>query len=381
MRSRAGTPLTLAWHSLARHRSRLFVTVLGIATATVLIVFQGSLLHGFVAAAGKMISSTDGDLWVLPRGVQCFEFSGRLPERFGAMARSVPGVERVAYVAAGFATLRRPDGGSLAVVVVGKGEDAAPAYPFAAVDPGGRKALPGHFSVERSAAPLMGIDSIPASVEIADRRARVTRLVDAFGTFMGSPFMFGRYEDVREMLGLARGDASYVVLKTDPGVDLGMTKAAVQSILTETDVKTSAEFRADAGRFWLLQTGAGGGFVVAAVLGFFVGLVIVSQTVHTTALENRREFAVLRAMGAPVRVLRAVVLIQALAAGIVGTAVGLLLTWPVVWAASVSMVSWIQTPWWLRIAAVFSSLLMCALSSLAAIRLVERIDPEEVLRQ
>jgi hypothetical protein len=66
--------MRLAWYNIAHDRTRFLVTVLGITCAVFLMIFQGSILLGFLQASSKIIDATDADLWITGRGVQCFEF-------------------------------------------------------------------------------------------------------------------------------------------------------------------------------------------------------------------------------------------------------------------------------------------------------------------
>ena len=79
------------------------MTIVGVALAVFLMVFQGSLLVGFIQAAGRVVRSIDGSVWIVPRGVPCFDLSARLPRRFADLARQTSGVNRTIAVASGFA--------------------------------------------------------------------------------------------------------------------------------------------------------------------------------------------------------------------------------------------------------------------------------------
>jgi len=115
------------------------------------------------------------------------------------------------------------------------------------------------------------------------------------------------------------------------------------------------------------------------VLGFIIGLVVVSQTIYATTMDNLEEFATLKAIGAPRRFILRVVLTQALLAGAVGCAVGLLATYPLERLAT-GIVPWVYTPWWLPIIALLPTLLMCVLASIVSIRVALHVDPAKVFR-
>ena len=80
--------MKLAWKNILHERTRFLVTTMGVAFATTLMIFQGSLLFGFLRAASKLIETTDSDIWITARGVACFDFPGPIrTESAGVGAR------------------------------------------------------------------------------------------------------------------------------------------------------------------------------------------------------------------------------------------------------------------------------------------------------
>src|ERR1700756_5165982 len=84
--------MKLAWQNIVHDRARFSVTVLGVSFAVFLMVFQGSLLAGFLRAASRLIDASDSDIWITARGVQAFEFGIPIEGRLREMAAGVPGV-------------------------------------------------------------------------------------------------------------------------------------------------------------------------------------------------------------------------------------------------------------------------------------------------
>jgi len=84
--------MKLAWQNIIHDRARFSVTVLGVSFAVFLMVFQGSLLAGFLQAASRLIDASDSDIWITARGVQAFEFGTPIEGRVREMAAGVPGV-------------------------------------------------------------------------------------------------------------------------------------------------------------------------------------------------------------------------------------------------------------------------------------------------
>jgi putative ABC transport system permease protein len=74
--------MSLAFKNLLHDRTRFVVTALGVAFAVFLMIFQGSLLIGFLRAAAEIVDAADADIWITARGVNCFDFSATLDRRF-----------------------------------------------------------------------------------------------------------------------------------------------------------------------------------------------------------------------------------------------------------------------------------------------------------
>src|ERR1700676_3175362 len=66
--SSAEVPMKLAWQNIVHDRGRFSVTVLGVSFAVFLMVFQVSLLIGFLRAASRLIDASDSDFWFTARG-------------------------------------------------------------------------------------------------------------------------------------------------------------------------------------------------------------------------------------------------------------------------------------------------------------------------
>ena len=106
---------------------------------------------------------------------------------------------------------------------------------------------------------------------------------------------------------------------------------------------------------------------------------ITSQTLRGAILAALREYATLRALGVPLRALRAVVLEQAFWVGVTGIALTGVLTLVVVAAAVSANVAILLPPWSLGAAAVLT-LSVALVSGLLALAPLRRTEPAELLR-
>lgn len=204
------------------------------------------------------------------------------------------------------------------------------------------------------------------------------RSVQGFGSFLGSPYVFGSLRDARNCLDLDEDGAMFLLIRTD-GRSTAAVRAALRERVPELDVLTKAQFAARARTYWTTQTGAGGALLTAALLGFLVGVLIVSQTVYATTLENIEEFATLKALGATRLYIVRIVALQALASAVLGCAAGMLLSLPVMNLAR-QAISWIYTPWQLAVLLAAGTLILAALASIAAVRAALTVEPGRVFR-
>jgi putative ABC transport system permease protein len=369
----------LAWRNLHHDRFRFLVTIVGIAFAVFLMIFQGSLLVGFLRTSSKNIDMTDADLWISARGIEAFEFAAPLPERFYDIAAGFEGVESVHRMTLGFVFFKKPSGMPQSVLLIGAEPGTGSRFPIPYVDAQRTSVAPEAILVDQSDARALDVGAVPLGIEINERRARVVDIIHGFGSFFGTPFVFTGYPDAVRYLRW-RGDAAvFLIVRVQPGHDLRRVRHALQGKLPEVDVWTREEFSRRARTFWVRKTGAGGAILLVALLGFLVGMVIVSQNIYATTMENLEEFATLKAIGARRWYIQKVVLTQALVCGVLGSLLGLAALLPMLGPIR-NMVSWIYTPWWVPLGMIVVGLFMCVLASVASIRKALAVEPGRVFR-
>ncbi|HUR21776.1 MAG TPA: ABC transporter permease [Vicinamibacterales bacterium] len=370
--------LLIAWRNLVADRIRLMVTLVGIAFAVMLMIFEGSLLVGFVAAASNIVDATDADIWVTARGVRAFDLPAPLPDRFRDVVRGVDGVESAGRLVAGFTSWSPPSGQNRTVLLVGADRNiggrlpsprVANAYAFESV------------VVDRSSAADLEAGNLPVEVEIGSprRRAIVRHLATGFGTFLGPPYVFTGYDDGVRYLGWSPQQTAFIAVRLRNSSRVASAKRDIAAKLPEVDVWSTREFAWRSSSYWLIQTGAGGALLTAAVLGLMVGLVIVAQNMYAITLQHIEEFATLKALGASNASIAAIVSLQALISGAIGTTIGIATAAPGVRYAA-ALIPWIVMPGWLVGLVAAVGIGMCLMACLIAIRPAMSSDPATVFR-
>jgi putative ABC transport system permease protein len=373
--------MKLAWQNIVHDRGRFSVTVLAVSFAIALMVFQGSLLVGFLQAASRFVDASDFDIWITGRGVQAFEFGTTLESRLREMATGVTGVTETSRVCMAFAVYRTPAGRQQVVALVGADPNVGKHFPVPDFPAPGSTgyASPEAVLYDQSDRDQIEVSVLPAEVEINRRRASIERETKGFGAFLGVPFLFTSYRNAARYLGFGPEEAMYILLRVGKGYSVSDVQQILRQRLPEVDVLTRNEFSQRARMYWTIKTGAGGAILTAAVLGFLIGLVIVSQTIYANTVENIEEYATLKALGASQVFVARIVLTQALICGAGGSLLGLFAIVPLI-ARAKSLIPWIYTPWWLPPAMVVPTLVMCSLASVASVRSALTVEPGRVFR-
>jgi len=370
----------LALTHLLSDISRLVVAVVGVGFAVVLMIFQGSLLLGFMSAASRVMSACDADLWIVPKGVSSVDFPAPLPERFADLSMTVDGVEHVDRLCFGFVSYRRPDGTFYSLGLVGvEGVRNHTRFPFPST-PGASISLPETLTIDESTARILDIRSLPERGELLNRRVQLSSVVSGFSTFLGAPYGFLHYRDAQRYLHLSPDETHFLLVRIRRGADIDDVRRRLAARLPEVIVWTNATFSKRAEVFWMTQTGAGGAILAAAVLGFLIGMMITSQTLYSTTMERIEEIATLKALGATSCWLIKFILTQTLAIGAAGSLIGALLAPLAVSSARIHVVPWVDTPAWLPIFVTAPTLIMCSAAAFASIRTVLHLEPANVFR-
>lgn len=350
---------------------------LAVAGSTLLVGFQLSLLVGFMDASAILVRRSGADIWIVPKGVLAIELSDRIDIGTLDIARSDPGIAEAHDLVIGMAPLRTEHGKRISVTLVGLPRGARSALP----SPQAGSAIPGEEGVyDQTHVGLLGAQASERLSEIREIPFRLTAAVLSLPSFLGTPHVFVRSEAARAALGVESRDTSYVLAWLAPGATVPAVIERLSPRLEHAEAMSAEALSQRVASFWLLQTGAGGGFLLAALLGLIIGALIVGQLLWINVLESRAAVAALLAFGTPARALRSALSIQGFCIGMLGGVTGMLLVLPTIHLTARGLVPWIGRPSGLLVLTVLGAgLVGWTAAQLPAARAI-RVDPALALR-
>jgi putative ABC transport system permease protein len=369
---------TLASRNLFHDRLRFVATVIGIVFSIVLVTVQMGLFLGFGRMVTTVIDNAHADLWIMPRGVKCFEDPSLLDARKRTDALQTAGVADAVPLIIGFSDWRLPTGSLTPVFVVGIDLKAKALLPWNVVE-GSVESLSAEnaVAVDTSYFERLGVSKVGDTAQLRNLDVKVTALTEGIRSFTTTPYVFLNIDRARGYTGAASDEASYFLVRLQPKADLEQVRRNLLSNISGVEVLTSAEFADRSRSFWLFSTGAGAALFAGALLGVIVGTVIVAQTLYSSTKDHLNEFATLRAIGSSRRYIYRVIVWQALVNAVIGFVIAMLIGYAVVQLTAATALPILITPG--LIAGLFAlTVVMCVGSAIAAIVKVTRIDPAMV---
>jgi putative ABC transport system permease protein len=362
------------WHwtfkSLVIRPLALAASVLAAGLAFLLVL----LFEGFYTGESEQIvayvENSRADVWVMQRGVSNMHMATSFLSDWKAdLVAEVPGVSHVDGILYLNTVVHAPSSEWFSYVV--------------GLDPTGTRAGPWAMSVGR-AMPGPGEVVVPAVfsqigqvslgdvIRIADRELTVVGLSE--GTFsLANAVVFVSRTDLEELMS-SLDILSFLLVQAEPGVDPETLAADIERHVDDVSALTREQFVANDRRM-AMQMGVET-IALITVIGGSLALLLVAFTCYSLVTRQRRELAVIRAIGAARGSLYASVMLQGgvVALGGVGVALGLA-------ALAVPAIAWLvpqvtlQLSWGSAGRVLVVGLLVAVAASAWAARQVSRVDP------
>lgn len=366
----------LARRNLTRNRVRLVASVGGVALALSLTLALDAIYAGVANQLTTYIERAGADVWVAQSGVRNLHMvASTLPASVVDEVRAADGVDAVTPILEATDTVAAGDERAV-VYVIGLPPEASMGGPWAVAE-GSARVGPGEIIVDRSFAAKAGV-TIGDTVEVLGGTARIVGLSQGTASLVNS-VAFVSFGDFRAM----RGDApviSFALVRVAAGVSPEAVAADIERLVPGVTAQSRTSF---AGQERRIVTDMSADVIsIMSVVGFIVALAVVALTVYVATLARRRDYGVLKALGARNRVLYRVVLVQAAISVAVGFAIGLAFTGLLAFAVGRTDVN-------LELAITGSSLakvavfaaIIAGLAAILPIRQVAGVDPAVVFRR
>ena len=311
--------MNLALRNLSRDRTRLGLSVTGVALATMLVLLLSGFLDGMNAQITSYLDHTPGSIVVAQSGIKnMLVATSVLPPGTRDRVLATEGVSSVAPILSSF-------------VIIELGGEKRSAY-LVGFDPAlgggpwrlaaGREiASDDEAVVDRALARRYDL-AIDESFDLMGRRFTIVGLSDGTTSWMTS-FIFVR-KSAAELLFSAPGMTSFLIVAPSESVDEAALRERLNAV---PGVITFPKAEVAQNDVIVFSRVIGPPVRLMTAIAFVVGVLVVGLVLYSATIERRREYGVLKAIGSGSRTLYGVALTQALIVTAAGAVVGLSLAW------------------------------------------------------
>ncbi|MEO5762968.1 MAG: ABC transporter permease [Vicinamibacteria bacterium] len=373
--------VSLARKNLFHDRIRFAITLAGVAFAVTLVLVQVGLFLGLLDKATVTIRHSNADIWIVGKNTPNVDFGRPIPETLVLRARGVEGVERAENAIVQFMTIQLPNGSAENSLVYGVSDGASWNLPWKIEEGHGGDDLERGFNVvmDRSASLRFGNFAMNEYREIAGRRFRIIGRSAEAESFTTTPIVFMDFANAQSLQEQLRGATTYVLVKVAPGFDAADVATRLKPLFPFNEVHTRNEWANASRGYWIKSTGLGMSMGVTVFLGILVGVVIVAQTLYTSAVENIRQFGTVKAIGGSNWDIYRILGEQALINAILGFLLGAAASYGARPAMATLHLNVLLSPQFSAVVFV-GTVAMCLAAALFSFRRVALIDPALVFR-
>ena len=372
--------VSLARKNLLHDRLRFAITVSGVAFAVTLVLVQVGLFMGLLAKATTTIEHADADIWVTSRETPNVDFAHTFPETTVLRVRGLAGVERADNLIVQFMNIQLPSGAEEGCLVYALEDFHAWNLPWNVQGADVADLRRGRYILmDRSAERRFGPFAVGEHREILRRRFKIIGTTEGAASFTTAPIVFMDFANAQELLETLQNRTHYVLVKVAPGAVPEAVAAAIRRIAPYNDVHTQADWARRSRAYWVVSTGLGMNMGITVFLGVLVGIVVVAQTLYTSAVEHMKEFGTVKAIGGSNWDIYRILGEQALIAAVLGYGLGGLISLAMRPLMARLFLNVLVSPQF-ALAVFVGTLLMCLGAAMLSFRRVASIDPALVFR-
>ncbi len=317
----------IALKMLIGDRTKYYGLIFGVAFATLLMAQQISIFLGLITrVANPIYAIPEVDLWVMDPRVRYLEEVEPMRDIELSRVKGIEGVEWAVPFYKGQAVIRRADGDTQQVQLIGVDDISLIGLP--------RRAVLGDLTsikrpqtalIEKKGYMFMWPDQsfeINKTLELNDNRLVIRGICQGLPTFLTFPTLYVSYSTAVSLTPPTRKKLPFILVKAQKNENLKILKERIQKI-THLQVLTSSEFAWRSISYILERTAIPINFGITILLGIIIGGAITAQTFYLFIIEHIKQFGAMKAIGFSNGQLFKLVMIQALFVCISGFGLGI----------------------------------------------------------
>ena len=358
-----------------------FLTLLGVVFSVALIFAQIGIFLGLMETSSVIIDHTPGDIWVTSKNNKNFDFSQPFPDYIYYQVASTEGISWAERLIVIWGLIRQREGGTEQVEIVGYNPDTLIGAPWSMKAGNAASLKNGNFAIfDESAQKRLGGITVGEYRDILFKRLQIVGISTGVKSFTTAPIVFTSYKVAQGLVPwLGPDNTVFVVAKLKPGQSVAETVSRLNKRLSGVDVYSRDDFSRKTRRYWAIETGVGFSFLLTICISFFIGMLIVGQTIYNSTVEHIKEFGTLKALGADNSDIYKIIFSQALLNALAGYLVSLVITLASVRLyEATDMIMVVRG--WVNLLVLGLTLAMCSSAAVFSIRKIKNLDPAILFR-
>jgi putative ABC transport system permease protein len=319
-----GVPL--AWLQLSFERRRFYAALAGITFAVVLMLMELGLREVLYRASARIPTHVAGDLVMVHAQYEFLYALRSFSERRLYSALAAGGVQAVVPVYSQMGTWKDPATLHEHRIFVIAAPAASQVLDVPSLGDQMKKlTVPDAVLFDVGSRPEYGpiaelsTAGSPVYTEVNDRRVRIVGLFDLGATFGAGGHLLTSDINFSRLFNRPLGVIDLGLIRLTPNADpMAVKRDIAARIPGDVVVLTRAEFAEREADYWEKRAAIGFIFDLGAVMGLFVGAVIVYQILYTDVVDHLDEYATLKAIGYRDRYLYSIVLQESVVLSVLG---------------------------------------------------------------
>ena len=323
----------LAWRQLTADKTRLALSLAGIAFAGLLMFMQTGFEHGIVDSSTRMIPLLNADLILASELRYTPDGTSTFSRKRVVQARQCPGVANSFPLYLTNAGLWDPPGigNRVSIRVYGMIPDHLPLQMPELKASQRKLQLPGNALFDARSRPYYGQHNVGTKTFVNHRPIRIVGQFHLGPDFNSDGNLFVGTETYFSMFasnGLTPDDVDFGLLQLEPEADVTKVQTQLREILPpEIVVYTKAEYIAEIANYWSTNGATAVVFGMGVMIGFVIGGFICYQVLYNDVTDHAMQFATLKAMGYKNTFLLKIVFQEGLILSFLGFIIGLIPFW------------------------------------------------------